>query len=254
MEADRKDGGEREWEEGREREKKLLSCSHNLGFLINLSLSRISHLSPGERAKPQASWDLGNQPLSDKIPLPSTEVASKPHKMILAGPSGYTRLPSTLLLLLLSCFSRVWPCADPMDSSPPGSFVHRILQARILEWVAISFSSTLSHLKSEELRLTWSESLEQSQMLTPSSLSQQTWHQLWLDNHTAACSAQILQLFLRVWSLPVFLSLCRVMSHPWATDPWWALVFNPCSLCTQSPIHRCPSNHSQLPKFRLFWR
>ena len=30
---------------------------------------------------------------------------------------------------------------DPMDSSPPGSPVHGILQARILEWVAISFSS-----------------------------------------------------------------------------------------------------------------
>ena len=29
---------------------------------------------------------------------------------------------------------------DPMDCSPPGSSVHGILQARILEWVAISFS------------------------------------------------------------------------------------------------------------------
>ena len=29
---------------------------------------------------------------------------------------------------------------DPMASSPPGSSVHRILQARTLEWVAISFS------------------------------------------------------------------------------------------------------------------
>ena len=29
---------------------------------------------------------------------------------------------------------------DPMDHSPPGSSVHEILQARILEWVAISFS------------------------------------------------------------------------------------------------------------------
>ena len=28
----------------------------------------------------------------------------------------------------------------PMDWSPPGSFVHGIFQARILEWVAISFS------------------------------------------------------------------------------------------------------------------
>ena len=29
---------------------------------------------------------------------------------------------------------------DPMDCSPSGSSVHEILQARILEWVAISFS------------------------------------------------------------------------------------------------------------------
>ena len=29
---------------------------------------------------------------------------------------------------------------DPVDYSPPGSPVHGILQARILEWVAISFS------------------------------------------------------------------------------------------------------------------
>ena len=29
---------------------------------------------------------------------------------------------------------------DPMDSSPPGSSVHGILQSRILEWVAISLS------------------------------------------------------------------------------------------------------------------
>ena len=31
-----------------------------------------------------------------------------------------------------------------MDCSPPGSFVHGILQARILEWVAISYSKVLS--------------------------------------------------------------------------------------------------------------
>ena len=30
---------------------------------------------------------------------------------------------------------------DPMDYNPPGSSVHRLLQARTLEWVAISFSS-----------------------------------------------------------------------------------------------------------------
>ena len=29
---------------------------------------------------------------------------------------------------------------DPRDCSPPGSSVHGIFQARILEWVAISYS------------------------------------------------------------------------------------------------------------------
>ena len=29
---------------------------------------------------------------------------------------------------------------DPVDYSPPGSSVHGVLQARILEWIAISFS------------------------------------------------------------------------------------------------------------------
>ena len=30
---------------------------------------------------------------------------------------------------------------DPIDSSPPGSSVHGIFQARVLEWVAIVFSN-----------------------------------------------------------------------------------------------------------------
>ena len=32
---------------------------------------------------------------------------------------------------------------DPMDCTLPGSSVHRIVQAKILEWVAISFSRDL---------------------------------------------------------------------------------------------------------------
>ena len=37
---------------------------------------------------------------------------------------------------MLSC---VRPFGDPMDCSPPGSSVREVLQARILEWVAIPF-------------------------------------------------------------------------------------------------------------------
>ena len=40
------------------------------------------------------------------------------------------------------CVSRsfVSTFCEPMDSSLPGSSVHEILQARILQWVASSFS------------------------------------------------------------------------------------------------------------------
>ena len=38
--------------------------------------------------------------------------------------------------------------SDPMDCSPPGSSIHGIFQARVLEWVAIALSmSPSSHMK-----------------------------------------------------------------------------------------------------------
>ena len=40
------------------------------------------------------------------------------------------------VLVVLACLT----LCDPMDCSPPGSSVHGILQARILEWVAMLFS------------------------------------------------------------------------------------------------------------------
>ena len=41
--------------------------------------------------------------------------------------------------------------SDPTDGSPAGSSVPRILQARILEWAAISFSNAYMHAKSLQL-------------------------------------------------------------------------------------------------------
>ena len=43
---------------------------------------------------------------------------------------------------------------DLIDGSPPGSTVPGILQARTLEWVAISFSDACMHAKSLQLCLT----------------------------------------------------------------------------------------------------
>ena len=34
--------------------------------------------------------------------------------------------------------------SDPMDCSPPGSSIHGIFQARVLEWGAIAFSAGIS--------------------------------------------------------------------------------------------------------------
>ena len=42
--------------------------------------------------------------------------------------------------LLIYLLSPIWLFCNPMDCSSPGSSVHGISQARILKWVAISFS------------------------------------------------------------------------------------------------------------------
>ena len=91
--------------------------------MLSAYLPRVSH-----------SWPLGwTRPL---IPM----FMSKHHwywSQVIRG-NLYSKV---LLLLLLSHFSCV-RLRDPIDSSPPGSSVPGILQARNLEWVAISFSST----------------------------------------------------------------------------------------------------------------
>ena len=50
----------------------------------------------------------------------------------------FSVIPDHFLCVLVTQFCLT--LCDPMDCSPPGSSIHGILQARILEWVAISFS------------------------------------------------------------------------------------------------------------------
>ena len=49
------------------------------------------------------------------------------------------------MLVAQSCLT----LCNPMDSTPAGTHVHGILQARILEWVAISFSRGSSRLRDQ---------------------------------------------------------------------------------------------------------
>ena len=52
---------------------------------------------------------------------------------------GGVVLPWGRVCVLCAAQSCLTLC-DPMDCSPPGFSVYRIFQARILEWVAISFN------------------------------------------------------------------------------------------------------------------
>ena len=51
--------------------------------------------------------------------------------------------PSPMHACMLSWLQSCLTLCNPMDSSLPGSSAHRIFQARVLEWVAISFSKIL---------------------------------------------------------------------------------------------------------------
>ena len=51
------------------------------------------------------------------------------------------QIPSTALMLAAKSLQSCPTLCDPIDGSPPGSPIPGILQARTLEWVAISFSN-----------------------------------------------------------------------------------------------------------------
>ena len=56
---------------------------------------------------------------------------------------------------------------DPTDDSPPGSAVPGILQARTLEWVAISFSNAWKWSRSVVSDPQWPHGLQPSRLLRP---------------------------------------------------------------------------------------
>ena len=70
----------------------------------------------------------------------------KLHLKLFSIQSDLTDIP-TLVSCIHGCVCMLQLCPtlyDPMDCSPPGSSVHGILQARILEWVGIFFTDQVS--------------------------------------------------------------------------------------------------------------
>ena len=76
------------------------------------------------------SWNL--TPKAKQVKLPPGSSSDDTH-------------PGNPAVCLVSASYYVWLFYDPKDCSLPGSSVHGIFQARIVEWVAISFSRGYSH-------------------------------------------------------------------------------------------------------------
>ena len=99
------------------------------------SLSRVRPSATPWIAAYQAPPFMGfsRQEYWSGVPLPSPCVPISVPKFI----SLLRTAAAAAAKLLQSCLT----LCDPIDGSPPGSPVPGILQARTLEWVAISFSS-----------------------------------------------------------------------------------------------------------------
>ena len=95
------------------------------------------------------SMEFSRQEYWIGLPLPSP--GDLPNPGIEPGsPALQTdSLPPEPLVQFSSVTQSCLTLCDPMDSSLAGSFVHGILQARILEWVAISFSRGSSQSKDQ---------------------------------------------------------------------------------------------------------
>ena len=107
----------------------------NKGMRIELvPVSQLESISPFSVFS--RSIDLGPLPLTSSPPL--HHVSLLEHWPLFLEKEGSTSiiLPPSSLLLRCMCAKSIHLCptpCDPMECSPPGSSVHGILQARILE-------------------------------------------------------------------------------------------------------------------------
>ena len=166
----------------------------------------------------------------------------------------------TLSVLLLSHFSRVWLC-NPIEGSPPGSSFPGILQARIMEWVAISSYNALSLAVHKNPCFT-SPANSSGRLFSNKSkgrcihYAERFIEHLWLSGKESACpgrrqefDSQIRKIpCRRKWqSTPVFL-----LKNPWTEEPGG---YSPCSHKESDRIERL-NNSSNIKCRQLFcaWR
>ena len=113
------------------------------------SLSHVQLLATPWTAACQAplSMKLSRQEYWSGLPCPSPgdlpNPGMEPSSLALAGTFFTTEPPGKPICIYLTCVLVAQLCltlCNPMDCSPPGFSVYGIVQARILEWIAIPFS------------------------------------------------------------------------------------------------------------------
>ena len=123
-------------------------CPESLPIIVSLPKSYSTHTTRWSMLK--SDWLYSLQPKMEKLytvnKKQGLELTGSDHELLITKlwlklkevgkttrPFRYAAVAKLLQLCLTLC--------DPIDGSPPGSSVRGILQARILEWVAISFSN-----------------------------------------------------------------------------------------------------------------
>ena len=123
-----------------------LGMKGNLG--TNYRREMVSRMQDPERLAGGGAGSLENWGLPSQYPQHPASEACDPKSQVRArensvAPSSHLSTSKWFLELeftgVMNAQSRP-PLCDPMDCSPPGSSAHGILQARILEWVAMCFS------------------------------------------------------------------------------------------------------------------
>ena len=96
---------------------------------------------PGPANADTSKVNASSKPSHSLISVPTT----KTHTFSITPWSAWKWMNGTVIILAALCYAKsLQSCltlCDPIDGSPPGSPVPGILQARTLEWVAISFSN-----------------------------------------------------------------------------------------------------------------
>ena len=108
--------------------------------------------------------------------------------------------------------------SDPMECSLPGSSVHGIFQARVLEWGAIAFSSSLS----SQLQVSYCGHSQTNELVTPHCLVGRT------EGHCGSDTTERLHFHFSLSCIgegngdPL---QCSCLENPRDRGAWWAAVY-----------------------------